>query len=321
MSAASPDTRGALVVVRSPAKLNLDLLIHGRRDDGYHEIESTLVAVDRCDRVELRRIDGAYGAVELALDGPAATADVPRDPSNLASRAAARVLKLAHERALVPPAVGLAVSIEKHVPARAGLGGGSSNAAAAALGAAELLGIDPDDPALFELLSALGADCAFFLAARKSGAARCRGRGELVEPLALPPTPRAFVVLTPAVGSGAAEVYGALAVDELGPDRAPLDLERWLAAPLEEARALLFNALEAPALRKHQALAGWRAFLDGAGASHFRLAGSGSSFFGIFADENAARAFRDELLVATKARDHGLRAVFVARPLRAGVSA
>ena len=306
------------VTVEAPAKLNLDLLLRGRRPDGFHALETTLLALDRCDRLEVARTDS--GAVALEVDGPAASSDVPADGRNLAWRAAAGLLEEARATGRASATDGLALRLTKHVPSGAGLGGGSADAAAAVLGGALLFDLDPDDPALLARLAGLGSDCAFFLAARATGAARCTGRGEQVEPLGVPRGPRAFVVLTPAVHATTAAVYAGLRPVERDSARAPLDFEAWLAADLGDARAALVNDLEASALRLHPELARWRTLLDDEGAGHFRLTGSGSSFFGLFAERPAAEAFLARLRASRKARDHGLRSAFVASARGAGVT-
>jgi len=310
-------------VVRSPAKINLSLAVLGQREDGYHELDTTLLAIDRFDRVEVcrgPRPAGAGDEVRISLVGAAATADVPADASNLAVRAVEPVLALARERGLLGADTALELRLDKSIPSRAGLGGGSSNAAAACYGAARILGLDPDDETLASALANIGSDCPFFLLARRSGFARCTGHGELVEPLELPGTGRAFVVVTPDVACSTPEVYAAWRAGECG-DPPAFDPEVWFRAPLADARAALRNDLEAAALRSHPDLLAFRNRLDDAGGTHFRLCGSGSSFFGLFEDSRAAEAFLEDLGVAGKARDHGLRHAFVARPATAAVGA
>jgi 4-diphosphocytidyl-2-C-methyl-D-erythritol kinase len=310
------------VTVRAPAKVNPTLRVLGRRADGLHAVVTTLLALDRCDRIEVERVarTGAAEHVRLSLGGESLTPDVPADASNLAARAAEAVRALALERDLAVED-DLEVRLEKRVPSRAGLGGGSSDAAAVALATATLLGLSPDDPELVRELATLGADVPFFLVARASGWALCTGRGEEVEPLAPPQTDRALVVLTPAAAVATGDVYAALEPGELGGDPpAREELELWCRAPLDQARAALVNDLEAPALRAHPALARIRGDLDTLGAAHLRLAGSGSSFFGLFSDAGSARDFLGSEVVSRIARDHGLRAAFVARPGRHGAT-
>jgi 4-diphosphocytidyl-2-C-methyl-D-erythritol kinase len=124
----------------APAKLNLFLEVLARRPDGFHEVDTLLVALDRGDalRARLGAQPAGGGQVALRLGGPAATPDVPSDRTNLAVRAAEGVLALASG-----PPRSLWLELEKRVPSQAGLGGGSSDAVAAALASAELLGLSP----------------------------------------------------------------------------------------------------------------------------------------------------------------------------------
>ena len=307
------------VVVSSPAKINPTLQVIGRRDDGMHEVSTTMLALDLCDEIEVERVDGSSRGVWIELTGRTLSPDVPADERNLACRGASVALDFACERRLISE-VGIRLRINKSIPSRAGLGGGSSNAAAAALGAAQLLDIDPDEPEFIRRVGAIGADVAFFLVARATGWAHCRGVGELVSPLDAPETGRAFVVLTPLITCETSVVYGALDASERGGSTRDQDPHHWYSAGLDEARASLVNGLEPAALRSHPALAGFRARLAECDGGHFRLAGSGSSFFGLYSDAESAQRFLDGAGISTIAREYGLRAAFVARPYAGGVS-
>lgn len=311
------------VVVAAPAKINLGLEILGRRGDGYHEIDTTLVALDLRDELAVaRRADGQ--GVTLALTGPAASPDVPRDATNLVVRAAAGVLELARETNCVPRRTGLDLELEKRIPSQAGLGGGSSDAAAAALGAALVLALPDRVPGwealLGELLAGLGSDARFFFEARATGAARALGRGERVEPIALEASERRFVVVVPAIHCPTARVYRAL--DSMAPSRlrSPLDPARHLALPLEEARGKLFNRLEPAALLAVPALAGFLEGLRREIDAAFTLAGSGSAAFALVADAAAAEPLLEGLRRPRFARDHALRGAYACSLEHAGVT-
>ena len=170
---------------RAPAKLNLELRVLGRRPDGTHEVETVLQAVDLCDRLT---IDPAPIST-LESSGFA----VPAGADNLVLRAAA--------------AVGLVARFEltKRIPPGAGMGGGSSDAAAVLRAAGGRRGD------LAALAGELGADVPFFLA---GGRARARGRGEILEPI--PPSTGWFAVAWPGFEVGTGAVYRAW--DEVGGD-------------------------------------------------------------------------------------------------------
>jgi 4-diphosphocytidyl-2-C-methyl-D-erythritol kinase len=289
--APGPQDRGeaSTVVVRAPAKLNLSLAVLGKRADGYHEVATHMIAIGLYDELTLRMEPhkGSLSRVprvvfRLDSDDP----EVPRDGTNLAVRA----LALVHERALeggFRTDVRYELELKKRIPSGAGLGGGSSDAAAAAYAAARLCGVDPDDRELLRRLGRLGSDVPFFLHARASGFALCTGRGEQVEPL--PPLRGLhFAVVSPDLHVRTADVYRALKIPAGG--RAAFDLTGFLEGSIEERRARLRNDLEGSALRLAAPLSDWAKLLRDAPGGPWRLSGSGSSFFALFADAAAAQA-------------------------------
>jgi 4-diphosphocytidyl-2-C-methyl-D-erythritol kinase len=296
------------VVVRAPAKVNLTLAVLGRRADGFHELDTVLLALGLADRLEARRVDRP--GLRLSVHGPAA-AGVPGDGSNLVLRAAEQILA---EHGL---ATGLEFELEKHIPAGGGLGGGSSDAAAATLATALLLGLEPDSPALGAGLARLGSDCTFFLAARASGLARCTGRGERVEPW--PGTVLAWplVLVAPTFGCATERVYKA----HRGARRVWPALEAGELASLSHAalEARLGNDLLAAALASHPELARFQELLEEAAAGRFQLSGSGSSWFALAADEAEAGALRARVMAVAEARHHALRGPWITRASGAGV--
>ncbi|MEJ7585175.1 MAG: 4-(cytidine 5'-diphospho)-2-C-methyl-D-erythritol kinase [Acidimicrobiales bacterium] len=180
-----PATTGRLptvVVVPAPAKLTLSLRVVGVRPDGYHQIDAEMVTLDLADQLTFSEGDG------LEVVGDAGGQDVPVDDENLVRRALAAVGRRAHVR------------LAKRIPAGAGLGGGSADAAAVFRWA----GVDDA-----ELAAKVGADVPFCL---RGGRARVRGIGESVEPLA--PIDAAFTLLTPPFGCSTRAVYRAW--DRLG---------------------------------------------------------------------------------------------------------
>jgi 4-diphosphocytidyl-2C-methyl-D-erythritol kinase len=174
-------TRDVRVVAR--AKLTLSLRVLGLRSDGFHELEALVVSLrDPHDVVSLR-IQPPFG-VRVRLSGRAVIG-VPLDDTNLAARAARLILDVAADREDPGPwaASGLDISLHKMIPAGAGLGGGSADAAGTLVGGARLLGLNLDTARLTALGAALGSDVPFCVA---GGAAWMRGRGEILEPLSLP---------------------------------------------------------------------------------------------------------------------------------------
>jgi 4-diphosphocytidyl-2-C-methyl-D-erythritol kinase len=296
------------VVVRAPAKVNLTLAVLGRRADGFHEVDTVLLALELADRLEARRRDAP--GVGLRVEGPAA-AGVPTDATNLVVRAATALLAEAGDGA------GLEFVLAKHVPAGGGLGGGSSDAAAAILAGATLLGLDPDGPGPRGLLASLGSDCAFFLEARATGLARCRGRGERVEPWSGAPFPWPLVVVAPGFGCATARVYQAHEARLRAP--AELAAEDFARLTRAELTRRLENDLLPAALRSHAELGAFRNWLEELLPGRFHLSGSGSSCFALAEDEAEAETLGLRLTRAPEARRFGLRGPWVTRAAGRGV--
>ena len=184
---------GALFDVPAPAKLNLFLHVIGRRQDGYHLLQSVFVLLDWCDRLhfELRR-DGVLARHDL---GPALPAD------DLCLRAA----RLLQQQSGSP--LGADISVDKQLPWGAGLGGGSSDAASTLLALNRLWGLHWPRERLLDLGARLGADVPFFIRGHN---AFVEGIGERLTPLPLPA--RRFVVVKPPAAIGTADIFGSPAL-------------------------------------------------------------------------------------------------------------
>jgi 4-diphosphocytidyl-2-C-methyl-D-erythritol kinase len=265
--------------VHAPAKVNLRLRVLARRPDGYHDIETLFQAIDLADEVVVER---KGRGVELEVRG----ANVGPVSENLAFRAASRL------RAEAGLEHGLRVTLTKRVPAGAGLGGGSSDAAAVLRCVARLAGFPESHSLLFRVALELGSDVPFFLGS--SPLALGRGRGEIIEPL--PPLPAADLVLvSPPVHVSTAAAYGLLAEARRGRTREggarALDRPPPVPATWREVAALADNDFESVVTRLHPEIARALAALRAAGASIAMMSGSGSSSFGLFErGEEAVRA-------------------------------
>jgi 4-diphosphocytidyl-2-C-methyl-D-erythritol kinase len=301
------------VRVHAPAKVNPTLEVLGRRADGLHEVRTTLLALELGDTLELALAPAGGAPVRARVVGPHASADVPADERNLAVRALAwglaRARAVAPERA--PPA--LALTLTKNVPAQAGLGGGSSDAAAALHALEALCEIDLGARDRAHCLAQLGADCVFFDAARATGLALCTGSGTDVEVLPGAPRDWTLALVAPRVACPTGAVYGALGFP-LSPPPAASTVPDLFQRSATRARAGLHNDLEEAALRAVPELRAWRSALDRAGATAFRLSGSGSSFFGLFDDAASARAAVRAIEAQALAAGLALRGAWVTRP-------
>lgn len=306
-----------MIRVLAPAKINPYLDLLWKRDDGFHEIETFMVAIDVCDELEVRATRDAR--ISIDVDGPHASADIPRDAQNLVVRTATLCLNMAREQGRVPLEVGLDLRLTKKIPSQSGLGGASSDAAAAWLGACTALDVAFDSAASERALAALGSDTVFFRAAADTGAAWCTGRGECVSPVHAPQS-WTIALVVPEVACPTARIYAGSGIPLRGAGRVS-SLQRlpWSSTPAHDARALLANRLEATAIAVVPEMASWRALLDEAGASHFRMSGSGSAWFGLY--EDSARARFDLERIEELARGRGLssRLCDVVRPCGHGV--
>lgn len=252
-----PDPRAGAARVtplrlEAPAKLNLSLRVTGRREDGHHLLDGVFVLLELADRLLL--LPGCSG---LRVEGSAAR-ELPVDASNLAWRGLVAGLEGAPDL--------VCLTLEKRVPAEAGLGGGSSDAAAAwRLGRASRgLADRPSEEDLVEL-SRIGADVPFF--ASGLPAARVTGIGDRLEPS--PAGARSVVLLHPPFGLSTVAVFAELRADEWGRDDG--------------------NDLLAPARRLRPELGDLMALVARAGGEP-RLTGSGSTIFSLTDDPERARA-------------------------------
>jgi 4-diphosphocytidyl-2-C-methyl-D-erythritol kinase len=264
------------LTTRAPAKINLSLHVLGRRADGYHELESFVAFAGIGDTLTL-----APGQdLSLSIEGPTAARAGPPD-TNLVLKAARNLLQR-HARLRLG-----AFHLVKRLPVAAGIGGGSSDAAAALRLLARLNGLSLDHPAVFDAACATGADVPVCLHAR---ARVMRGIGErLGPPLRLPPL---FAVLVnPGVALSTAEVFGALEWPDGAPNTAihpSTDLD---ASNLVERLAETRNDLEPPARRLAPVIGDALALLGGTPECRLaRMSGSGATVFGLFDDCAASAA-------------------------------
>lgn len=307
-----------VLVIRAPAKLNLSLAVLARRPDGFHEIESLMVPVTLHDTLRVRRRDD--GAITLAVryagrlasaDGRALARDVPVDDSNLVVRAA-RALR---DRAGVT--AGLDIELVKEIPSGAGLGGGSSDAAAVLLAAARAWGLDWSRDDLAALGAGIGSDVPWFFTGT---AAVVRGRGECVTPVVGVP-PLAAVIACPATGLSTAAVYAACTPDATRRGDAERLAAALAAAGLPTATPLMHNALEAPARRLCGDVDRLLTALARAGAVAPRLTGSGSACFAVCRTVAEARGIAARLAAERLAGRAAWPGVFTVRLSLPGAAA
>ncbi len=286
------------------AKVNLGLAVGAKRADGYHEVATAMLAVSLADRLAFT--PRARGFV-LRVDGPEARG-VPTDGRNLVMRAARRLARELGETR------GATIALTKVIPHGAGLGGGSSDAAATLRGLLRLWGRRLGPKRLHALAAELGSDVPFFLGA---GFAMATGRGEIVSPMAMPRGAMAhtLIIAVPDVSISTAMVYSNY---EIPKSR----LTAWsTVSTLVQLRAISFlgdrvkpkivNDLEGVVRSRVGAVPEALRDLRRAGASHVRMSGSGSAVFGLVPPGASPRAVADRLR-------RTLHKVYVVRPVWAG---
>jgi len=275
----------------APAKLNLSLQVFGKRPDGYHHIRSVMVPVSLYDDVT---VEEAPGGIAVECDVPG----IPTDETNSCHRAATLFL------AWAGTSIGVRIRIRKAIPAESGLGGGSSDAAAALKGLIALTGKHPPAEVLSAMAVRVGADVPFFLS---GGAALVEGFGERLTPLPWS-VPFHAVIVRPAFGLSTREGYVRLGREPGGaPPRGCVPSFR----TISDVTAIVRNDFEAAWGPSHPEIEAIRKELGSAGAAAAGLSGSGSAVFGLFASEGAAREARGKL---SAGGDGGKRRrVFVAR--------
>lgn len=262
------------LTVRAPAKINLCLSVLGRRPDGYHDVEMLMQMV------------GLYDEVRVALEGKAITvacdnAAVPAGEGNIAHRAAAEMLGLSRRTG------GITVEIRKAIPVAAGLGGGSSDAAAVLAACNRLLETGLDRRGLSAIGARLGMDVPFFF---HGPTAMARGRGEVLTGLTQPA--RFWVLLVnPGFETSTAWVYKNL---NLGLTK-KVDCNKIPRLTVGQIAQALHNDLETVTAAAHPVIGEIEEALKAAGALGARMSGSGPTVFGIFENEIACRRAAERL--------------------------
>lgn len=259
----------------APAKINLSLRVLGKREDGFHEIDTTMVRLPGLtDRLRFTQSE----TFSFTCSDPA----LPAGEENLVVKAVR-----AYEAAAGEPCR-FSIHLEKNIPHGAGLAGGSSDAATALIGLDQLHGGRLGPQNLAEIAAGLGSDIPFFLT---PGAGRCSGRGECIETVKSP-SPLRVLLLKPWFGVSTPDAYGRWAGSK--------ELPGVMYGEQEAGGTILVNDLERPVFGKHRFLAELKTWLlarDEVAAS--LLCGSGSTIFSVLRDgadsEALAKSARHEL--------------------------
>ncbi len=271
---------------QAPAKINLGLAVHGRRADGYHDIATLFLKVSLADTVCLTAQPHA-----ISVDG--AHPEVPNDARNLAYRAAAALQPLA-------PTQGVQITLHKHIPVAAGLGGGSSDAAATLLGLNTLWHLRLSEPALHPYAARLGADVPLFLS--PTVAAMGYGRGDELAHVACPRS-LALVLVKPPIAVSTAWVYQRLRFELTAPPKDTTILKQCLeSGDIEGLGATCFNDLEAVVLRHFPVVQDVKQALRQPGVYGVCMSGSGPTVYALCRSEDIAH----EVAAAIQPRGWGV---------------
>jgi 4-diphosphocytidyl-2-C-methyl-D-erythritol kinase len=265
------------VKIRAFAKINFRLEILGKRPDGYHELRTIFQTVSLHDELKLRRSKSA--GIALRVEGNAALSGEPVE-KNLVYRAVAAV------RAELKDESGVEIELKKKIPAGRGLGGGSSDAAAAMIGYLRLIGKKVATERLMEIGASLGADVPFFL---QGGRALGIGRGDETYPLPDIESKSVLVVSPANIHVSTPDAYRWLNAPELTKTAGDPKLWKFCASSWSMQGTGLWNDFEGAVFRHYPRLDEIKQDLLSRGATEALLAGSGSAVIGVFPSPAKAR--------------------------------
>lgn len=267
----------------SPAKLNLFLEIHGRRSDGFHELQSVMSKFSLYDYLTFSYRDGDEISLTVRSANAELVSSVPNDHSNLICRTLVAVRSIARQSLDRP--MGMDVKLFKNIPAQAGLGGASSNAAAALLAANQLWNLNWPLSRLMKIGGQLGSDIPFFLG---SGFCKCSGKGDQVENLDYAQRLNVLVA-KPDFGLSTPEIYSRCRVPE-----SPITIGGVVNAlksrQLGQIGKSLFNRLELFAEEIQEGISRLRYEFSRTLSLGHAMTGSGSCYFGLYSNRRVMMA-------------------------------
>ena len=271
-------TGQASVDLHPAAKVNLSLVVFGVRADGFHDLHTVMATVNLCDDLTLELTKGT--GIELECVGLAS----PSGTENLVYRAAELFFQATSQ------SPGVSIRLMKRIPAGAGLGGASSDAAACLAGMNTLTGARLSRTELSELAGQLGSDVPFFLF---GPTAICTGRGEIVEPLKMRCKRSILLVLT-GIEMSTAEVYRQYRHEPSKSQAAMMDVQRLLGeCDLDTLGGMGINSLTDTTMRSSPELAKLRKRIENMGIGPVHMSGSGSSLFVVGSAEDTAEWHRE----------------------------
>ncbi len=270
------------------AKINLFLNIKNKRPDGYHDIESIMQEIDLHDVISVE--SNSTGEILITNTGNNTDDNIPWDENNLAYKAAKLFITSLGIKN------GLDIKIEKNIPSSAGLGGGSSDAAATLTGVNRLWNINLPKDILTQMGEKIGSDVPFFLYGKT---ALVTGKGEKI--ISLPALPEIwFVLVKPPLAVSTRWAYDCFDLEYTDePDNDFVCKE--IISCLEEKKSekiykLLFNNMEKPIFKHYPLLKEIKELLINLGAENALMAGSGSTIFGVCKNKKTAEAIYEKII-------------------------
>jgi 4-diphosphocytidyl-2-C-methyl-D-erythritol kinase len=266
------------LLIRAPAKINLTLLIAGKRPDGFHEIETVMQKVTYYDEILIE--SGRQSGIELVCQGPHWA---PAGPENLVLRAAHMLLKHVQRKDR------LKITLTKNIPAGSGLGSASSDAAATLLGVNRYLNLDIPPAILTDMAARLGSDVPFFLG---GSLAYCTGRGEIIQPLKKNIDFQILLII-PNITISTAKIYENYQHDPIRYEQ----LHKQITKHIYKNRIDLLikmctNMLDDCCFQQYESLKRLKGEIEALGKVHICLSGSGSTIFYCFDRNDSLEAHR-----------------------------
>lgn len=261
----------------APAKINLFLHILRKRPDGYHDLASMMQQISLCDELDFKLCPEG---ITLSCPGT----DLPVNENNLIYRAAMALFSYTGHKG------GIEIILNKKIPSAAGLGGGSSDAAATLLALNDLCSLNVSQSELLRIGATLGADVPFFIFGRRAFAT---GIGDELQVISEMPKLN-LVLINPAFPLSTKAVYEGLNLTLTKGRKNSYSIPRFYV--IDDVVREMHNDLESVSLRMHPELNDFKQMLMNEGALGALMSGSGPTLFGIFADEKSAREAREAIL-------------------------
>ena len=270
------------LLVRAPGKINLTLLVAGKRPDGYHDLETIMAKINWYDEILIE--PGKKTGIEFVCSGPQWA---PAGHDNLVYRAAKSLLEFRSAQA------NLKITLTKNIPAGTGLGSGSSDAAATLMGLDRFLGLRAEQRHLIDLAATLGSDVPFFL---NGPLALCMGKGEKIQEL-----DQKFnfyaVVLLPDINVSTSKVYANYRHDARIYEKLHVGITEYIGKNrIDLATKMCTNMLEQSSFGLTKELAELKTKIESLGVRPLCLTGSGSAMFYIAGDEEEAQSCKTTVI-------------------------